>query len=191
MVNRPAPLLVLALLVAPGGCATAPAPSHESQAAPGVDLAGFSTFSLVPPAGSGAGDEPLRLLDVHIRDGIRAEMTRRGFREDDGHPDLRIDYETAAKDKVRSSPVRVGIGMGSFGGNVGGSVSMGTPSVESYQEGQLVIHVADAAKNQEVWYGTVAGQVDRRKLDAEAVARAVALAMEGFPARAAGVTGAE
>ena len=75
--------------------------------------------------------------------------------------------------------------MGSWGGNVGGSVSMGTPSVESYQEGRLVIHVADAAKNQEVWYGTITGKVDRQSLDADAVARAVALAMEGFPARAA------
>jgi hypothetical protein len=68
---------------------------------------------------------------------------------------------------------------------------MGTPSIESYQEGQLVIHVADAAKKREVWYGTVSGQVDRQKLDAAAVARVVALAMESFPARAALPTGAQ
>ncbi len=187
MLTRPALLFALPLLVALAGCATAPAPRHESQASPGVDLAAFNTFSLASPAGDAAGgtsgDAPLRLLDVNIRDAIRVEMTRRGFREDDGNPDLRIDYETAATDKIRSSPVRIGIGMGSYGGNVGGSVGMGTPSVESYQEGQLVIHVADAAKNQEVWYGTITGQVDRRSLDAEAVARAVALAMEDFPAR--------
>jgi hypothetical protein len=174
----------MALLVALAGCATTPAPRHESQAAPGVDLAGYGTFSLASPAGDAAGDPPLRILDANIRDAIRAEMTRRGYREDDGSPDLRIDYETAAQDKVRSSPVRFGVGMGSWGGNVGGSVSMGTPGVESYEEGRLVIHVADAAKNQEVWYGTVSGQVDRQKLDADAVARGVALAMEGFPARA-------
>ncbi|MDH5255555.1 MAG: DUF4136 domain-containing protein [Gammaproteobacteria bacterium] len=191
MLNRTALLLALALFVAVAGCATAPAPRHESQAAPGVHLAGYGTFSLASPAGDAGGDPPLRILDANIRDAIRAEMTRRGYREDDGNPDLRIDYETAAQDKVRSSPVRFGVGMGSWGGNVGGSVSMGTPSIESYQEGQLVIHVADAAKNQEVWYGTVSGQVDRQKLDAVAVARAVALAMESFPARAAVLPGAQ
>ena len=148
-----------------------------------MDLTRLATFSLSPTAGT-EEDAPLRLLDVNIRDAIRAEMQRRGFREDEANPDLRIDYETAAEDKLRSSPVRIGIGMGSWGGNVGGSVNMGTPSVESYQEGRLVIHIADAGKNQEIWYGTVTGKVDRQKLDAASVARAVALAMEDFPARA-------
>lgn len=185
MRDRLASLLAIPLLVALAGCTTPAPPRHESQAAPGVNLAGYRTFSLGVPPGESAGDAPLRLLDVNIRDAIRAEMTRRGFEEEEGQPDLRIDYETAAEDRVRSSPVRFGIGMGSFGGNVGGSVSMGTPSVESYQEGRLVIHVADAARNQEVWYGTVTGKVDRQTLDAAAVARVVALAMEDFPARAA------
>lgn len=188
MHNRPAAfpanflLAVLAAFLA--GCITPAPPRHESQAAPGVDLTGFATFNLSPPAGAEVADTPLRLLDVNIRDAIRAEMLRRGYREDEANPDLRIDYETAAEDKLRSSPVRIGIGMGSWGGNVGGSVNMGTSSVESYQEGRLVIHIADARKNQEVWYGTVSGKVDRQKPDAASVARAVALAMEDFPARA-------
>lgn len=182
---RAVSFLAIPFLVVLAGCTTPAPPRHESQAAPGVNLAGYRTYSLRPSPGGTAADTPLRMLDVNIRDAIRAEMTRRGFEEEEGQPDLHIDYETAAADKVRSSPVRFGIGMGSFGGNVGGSVSMGTPSVESYQEGRLVIHVADAARNQEVWYGTVTGKVDRQKLDAAAVARVVALAMEDFPARAA------
>lgn len=179
----PASVLLAVHLAFLAGCTTPVPPRHESQAAPGVDLTRFATFSLSPTAGT-EEDAPLRLLDVNIRDAIRAEMQRRGFREDEANPDLRIDYETAAEDKLRSSPVRIGIGMGSWGGNVGGSVNMGTPSVESYQEGRLVIHIADAGKNQEIWYGTVTGKVDRQKLDAASVARAVALAMEDFPARA-------
>lgn len=187
MLHRLVAVLAVALLAVAflAGCAT-PAPRHESHASPGADLAGYRTFSLIASTGDVAGDAPLRLLDVNIRDAIRAEMTRRGYREDNENPALRIYYETAANDKVRSSPVRIGIGMGSWGGNVGGSVGMGTPSVQSYEEGRLVIHVADATKNQEIWYGTISGQVDRQKLDAEAVARAVGLAMEDFPARTAG-----
>ncbi|MBL8200640.1 MAG: DUF4136 domain-containing protein [Chromatiales bacterium] len=185
MPNRLILMLLPPLLAFLAGCTTPSPPRHESQAAPGANLAGYSTFSLTPSASDELGDSPLRLLDVNIRNAIRAEMTRRGYREEEANPELRIDYETAAQDKVRSSPFRVGIGMGSWGGNVGGSVNVGTPSVESYQEGRLVIHIADAARNQEVWYGTVAGKVGRQTLDAAAVARVVALAMEDFPARVA------
>jgi len=185
MHNRPRSLLAMALLAFLAGCTTPPPPRHESQVAPGVNLASYATFGWSLPAAGGVPDAPMRMLDINIRTAIRAEMTRRGYREDEANPELRIDYETAAQDRIRSSPVRIGIGMGSWGGNVGGSVSMGTPSVESYQEGRLVIHIADAARNQEVWYGTVSGKVDRSKLDAAAVARVVALAMEGFPLRGA------
>jgi hypothetical protein len=48
--------------------------------------------------------------------------------------------------------------------------------------------VADAARNQEVWYGTVTGRADRQSLDAAAVARVVALAMEDFPASDAAIS---
>lgn len=173
----------LFLLILLAGCATTSAPKNQSQVAPGANLAAYSTFGWSDPAGDGIAEAPMRILDVNIRDAIRAEMLRRGYEENETKPDLRIDYETAAADKIRSSPVRFGIGMGSWGGNMGGSVSMGTPSVQSYQEGRLVIHIADAAKNQEIWNGSVSGKVDRSKLDAEAVARVVGLAMESYPPR--------
>jgi hypothetical protein len=177
-------LIALVVCVLLAGCASAP-PRHELQTAPGVSLAGYRTFAWSVPAGSATAEAPLRILDTHIRTAVRDELTRRGYVEVTEAPDVLVDYETASEDRLRSSPVRVGIGMGSFGGHVGGSASMGTPSVQSYQEGRLVIHLLDAAKKQEVWYGTVSGQADRKNLDAAAVARVVALAMESFPARAA------
>lgn len=180
-----ASLVILSLLASLAACTTPSPPSHESQTAPGVDFSRYATFSLTAPAGSTDADAPLRMLDVNIRNALKTEMAKRGYREEDTNPDLRIDYETAAQDKIKSSPVRIGIGMGSWGGNVGGSVGVSSSSVQSYQEGRLIIHVADTVKNQEVWYGTVSGKVDRSKLDADSVARVVALAMESFPARAA------
>lgn len=175
-------LLALGALAA---CATAPVAEHRSQAEPGVELAAYRSFAWRAALGEGAGDEPMRMLDVRLRDAIRAEFLARGYVEDEAAPQMFVTYETAITDKLRSSPVRIGIGMGSFGGNVGGSVNMGTPSVQSYQEGELVVHVVDAASNREVWYGTVSGRVDRSKLDADTVARAVAIALQDFPARAA------
>jgi hypothetical protein len=166
------------------GCSSLAPPRHESQQAAGVDLTTYRSFAWNLPAADGNGGEPLRLLDTNIRGAVQAELTRRGYEyRESGAADLVIDYETTTAERVRSNPVRLGIGIGSFGSNVGGSVSMGSPSVQSYQEGRLVIHVVDAAKRAEVWSGTIAGRVDRTTLDAAAVGRVVALALEDFPAR--------
>ena len=184
MKNRFALVFGVALLGLAAGCATTSSPQSDSRVAPGANLAGYSTFGWSKPAEAATIDAPLRILDVNIRDAVSAELIRRGYKEVSDDPELLVDYETVAQDKVRSKPFSIGIGMGSWGGSGGGGVSMDTSGVESYQEGRLVIHVLDAAKKQEVWYGTVAGRVDQKKLDAPSVARVVALAMQDFPSRA-------
>ncbi len=185
MRTRRTRLASLALAAALCGCATNPAPEHQSQADPGTNIAAYETYGWKSAAGEGVAGEPMRMLDVNIRSAITAELTRRGYRETDTSPQFLVTYETAAQEKVKSNPVRIGVGFGSWGGNTGGSVNVGSPSVQSYQEGRLVIHAVDAAANKEVWYGTVSGQVSKKGLDAESVARAVAIAMQDFPAKAA------
>jgi hypothetical protein len=113
-------------------------------------------------------------------------MTRRGYVETDQNPGLRVAWETAADERLKSNPFRIGVGLGSFGSNVGGSVNVGSPSVQSYREGRLIIHVMDAAANRELWFGSIAGSIENSRLDADAVARAVSLAMQDLPARTAG-----
>jgi hypothetical protein len=180
-VLRPAVLLVVAAALA--ACATTSTPERRSMQDPGADFGSYRSFAWRQPLAEGADDAPLRMLDVNIRNAVTAELVKRGYAEDAAAPQFYVAYETAMTDKVKSSPVRFGIGMGSWGGNVGGSVSMGTPSVQNYQEGELIVRAIDAGRNTEVWYGTVSGEVDRSKLDADAVARAVAVAMQDFPTR--------
>lgn len=180
-VLRSAVLVVVAAGLA--ACATT-SPERRSMKDASTDFSAYRTFAWRQAFGDGAQDAPLRMLDVNIHNAVTAELTKRGYAEDTSAPQFLMTYETAVKDKVKSSPVRFGVGVGSWGGNAGGSVSMGTPSVKNYQEGELVIRAIDAAKNTEVWYGTVAGEVDRSKLDAETVAAAVAIAMQDFPVRA-------
>jgi hypothetical protein len=175
-------LLLPILLTALCACTTVSQPKRQSQTLPDSNLAAYETFGWQYDAD--ASDEPMRILDVNIRNAIREELTGRGFRETDENPQLLIAYDTATEAKLKSNPVRFGVGMGSFGGNVGGSVSMGSPSVQNYQEGSLVIHAVDAARRQEVWSGSVSGRVEQKNLDAAAVGRVVGLAMEDFPVRA-------
>jgi len=177
---RAAAALALALLAA--ACASS-APQPTSIRDPAADFAAFRTYGWVttsPPS-----DQPVKLLDRNIRTAIAAEMQRRGYAEVEDKPDLRIAYETASAQYVENNPVRVGVGVGGWSGNVGGSVNMGSPSIRNYQEGSLVIHVIDAARNAEVWQGRIAGRLTNGSLEPTAIAQAVAQAMRDFPARAA------
>lgn len=174
-------LISVGLLTA---CSTSVPPERHSQTAPGANFAVYQTFGWQPPP-PGAIDEPMRLLDTNIRAAIRTEMTRRGYTETEEQPQLLVSYESAADERIKSNPFRIGIGLGSFGSNMGGSVNVGSPSVQSYREGRLVIHVLDAAANRELWFGSIAGSMGKGSLDTDMVARAVALAMQDFPARPA------
>lgn len=178
--KRHAALLTWALLLA--GCASSGGgPRVESDRAPDAPWERYATFAFADPAVAGDGSAPLRLLDVNLRNAIREGLVRRGYVESDQPADLLVDYETLTQDKVKSNPFSIGIGVGSWGGNVGGSVGVGTPTVESYQEGRLVIRAIDARDNREIWVGSVVDRTKKDGADAEDVARVVNLTLRDFP----------
>jgi len=174
------PLLLACLMLA--GCAATP-PQPESMRDPTANFSSYRTFGWAPAPGVSGTDAPLQLLDRNIRESIVAEMRRKGYEESAESPDLRIAYETASTEKIESQPVRVGVGVGSWGGNVGGSINVGTPSVRNYKEGTLVIHAIDSARNAEVWQGRIASRLSKGSTEPAAIAAAVGTAMRDFPAR--------
>ena len=168
-----------------GACASSAPREPESMRDPSAPWGTYATYGWSPAPGVDGNDQPLLILDQNIRRAIAGELQRRGYTES-ANPDLRITYQTTSKDVVESNPVRVGVGMGSWGGSVGGSVSVGSPSVRNYREGTLVIHAIDNARNAEVWQGRVSGKETKGSTEAAAVTSAVAAAMKDFPARSAG-----
>jgi len=174
------PLLLACVMLA--GCAATP-PQPESMRDPTANFSSYRTFGWAPAPGVSGTDAPLQLLDRNIRESIVAEMRRKGYEESAESPDLRIAYETASTEKIESQPVRVGVGVGSWGGNVGGSINVGTPSVRNYEEGTLVIHAIDSARNAEVWQGRIASRLSKGSTEPAAIAAAVGTAMRDFPAR--------
>jgi hypothetical protein len=177
-------LIAFALVLVLAGCATGGGPRVESDRAPDAPWERYATFAFADGATTGAGGAPLRLTDVNVRKAIRAALARRGYVEADRPVDLLVEYETVTQDKVKSNPVSVGIGMGTWGGNVGGSVGVGTPNVESYQEGRLEIRAIDARDNREVWVGRATDRMKEDGLGEKEAARVVNLALRDFPTRA-------
>jgi len=182
--RNPVGILVLLAAALAAGCASAP-PQPESMRDPGADFSAYRSFYWAPAPGLSEVDAPLRLLDQNIRAAIAAELKRRGYVESAENPDLRIAYGTTSQEKIESNPVRVGIGVGSWGGNFGGSVNVGSPSVRNYQEGTLVIHAIDAGRNAEVWQGRVSTRIGKGSLEPAAITAAVSAAMRDFPSRPA------
>ena len=181
---------VLAMIVACGvlgigGCASTSTSLPESMRDPQADFSSYRTYGFEGDKSVDGDDRPLALLDANIRSAIGSELRKRGYEEaaPGATPDLRIAYETASADKLENKPIRVGVGVGSWGGSVGGSVNVGSPSVRNYREGTLVVHAIDGARNAEVWQGRVSKKITKGSLEPAAVASAVAAAMQDFPAR--------
>jgi hypothetical protein len=179
-------VLLLALL----GCASGGGWQMESSTpAPGVDVAAYGSFGWLAASEStsGATEPPLSIPDANLHNAIRAELIEKGYREVEENPDLRVGFATSVHMKEKASnPVRIGVGMGSYGGNVGGGVSTSVPvgreSVTTTQETRLTIRAVDPKSNQEVWVSTATGDI-QQGLDAGVVEKAVAAALEEFPAR--------
>jgi hypothetical protein len=174
--------LLASALVA--GCASPP-PQPETMRDPAANFAAYRTFGWTAGHTTEASEAPVRLLDANLRAAISDVMKRKGYVEAPAGttPDLRLAFETASAEKIENNPVRVGVGIGSWGGNFGGSVNMGSPSIRNYQEGTLVIHAIDNARNAEVWQGRVSGKVTKGSLEPAAINQAVAQAMADFPVR--------
>jgi hypothetical protein len=177
------PMLAAACALLVAGCTSTP-PEPESMRAPEVDFSAFRTYGWAPSESAAGTDQPLQLLDQNLRRSISEELARRGYvPAGDATPDLLIAYQTASKEQVESSPVRIGIGVGSWGGSGGGSVGVSSSSLRNYREGTLVIHAIDAARNAEVWQGRISGKLTEGSLEPAAIKQAVATAMRDFPAR--------
>jgi hypothetical protein len=177
--------LTLAMLLTLLGCASSAPSKPDSMTAPGADIAGYKTFGWA----SAAAQAPTTILDSNVHDAVRAQLLAKGYVETDTAPDFRVGFDVSAYDvKQKSSPVRIGIGVGSWGGNVGAGVGTSVPvggGNSATSENRLTIRAVDSTSNKEVWIGTTTGDI-KQGLDERAVKRAVAGTMQTFPPRRPG-----
>jgi hypothetical protein len=163
------------------GCASGGGAKSESTAAPDADVASLQTFAVQAP-----GEAPLSIADARIRDAIRAELGEKGYREVAQAPDLLVSFEAteAIAEVHKESPVRIGVGMGSWGGPVGVGVGTSAPvgrgSVESVAKTRLTIRAVDPTQNREVWLGEATREMDA-SFDSSKIEQLVEAALSDFP----------
>lgn len=145
--------LYLLIVAALGGCAGVRV-SQDYE--PGTDFATYKTFdwksAVQPQTGDIRIDNPL--LDGRIRKAIERLLVAKGYRKTRGTADFLVDYSLAVQAKVDSSPVSIGTGFGIGSGGSFGGIGVGTPVVDSYEEGLLVINLYDTKTGQLTWRGS-------------------------------------
>jgi len=175
--------LALGAATLTGGC-TSPAPRPASMRDSQADFSTFKTFGWVAMSADASG-QPLSILDSNIRAAITTELKGKGYEEAAAGttPDLLVSYETARAEKIKSSPLRIGIGVGGVGGNSGGAVGASSSGVKNVNEGTLIVRAVDSARNAEVWTGRISRELGKGNVEPALVQSAVAELFREFPAR--------
>ena len=181
--NTPRHFLLLFVTVLVGGCATN-TPTHVMRD-PQAQFDSFKTFAW--DAGqetSQVTGEPWSIVNSQIRGAIKGELQQKGYAEATAgaKPDLLLRYETAAAEKIKSNPFRIGIGMGGYGSNGAAGVGVSSSDVKNVKEGMLVLRVIDPVRNAEVWNGRVSRELGKDGVpDPELIKNAVSELLSEFP----------
>lgn len=154
------------------GCASAPRLSVEQAPEP----IACSRFAWFMPA-----DQPETFVDRRMRTEVMEVLAAKGYTVDDPEPDCLVAYRLVTDTRYRPGP-SVGIGMGGGSGRVGGGVGVNVPVGESSRaSGRLSLDVIDAARNAQVWSGTLDKAARSAEPTAEEIRMAVAEILAAFP----------
>jgi Domain of unknown function (DUF4136) len=177
--------LALGLLAA-GGCA---GPKVLTDFDPSAEFSRFHTFAfsgLTDKDQGGVLDNSL--MQKRIEELVGRQLTAKGLRQVgmEDRPDLYVHFWVGKKDK--QSVWSTGMpGGGYYGGRYGwrtgySSYYGGNVTTYDYQEGTLIVDLAEASKKELVWRATVVGELkDSSRENLEMVDKGVAKAFEGYP----------
>jgi hypothetical protein len=155
-------LVVLALVLAVGACATKP--QIRTQTAPELNVLQYQTYGFVEHPDTDKATYTT-LTTRYLKDAVNREMLARGYTQSE-KPDLLVNFTVGSKDKVESTPgPNVGVGYGRWGWRgVGWGVGIGDRDVRTVTEGSLTIDVVDHNKSELVWSGTAEGRLTKQAL---------------------------
>ena len=149
---------------------------------PAEDFSGYRTFTWLPvpqqPTGDYRVDNPL--LDGRIRAAVERNLTARGFRKvEDRAPDFYVAYHLNIEQKIDVRTVNRG-----YVDYYGYYSSWPETRVTQYDEGTLILDVANARRKQLVWRGIGVGRVRQHSTPEQTtkdVNEAVDLVLAKFP----------
>ena len=173
----------LAACLIASGCMSTPS-QPASMRDPQANFDAFKTFAWDAGQDNQVPGEPVSIVNSQIRTAITSELLKKGYAESaaGAKPDLLLRYETAAEEKIKTSPIRIGVGMGGYGNSGGAGVGVSSSGAKNIKEGTLVLRVIDPVRNAEVWNGRVTRELGKDGLPDQALIQtAVGDLLREFP----------
>lgn len=151
---------------------------------PDQNFSGYHTYAWLPDTPEATGhprlDSPM--VQERVRKGIDRALAAKGFTLTAEKPDFYVTYQLAVDRKLDVRTIDQG-----FYGRYGYRVSMPETTVSQYDEGSLIIDVADARAKKVVWRGvgskrlrSTSGTQDPAELQ-QRVFQVVDEVLAGFP----------
>jgi hypothetical protein len=176
-----------------GACATEKA-SYRSDYDKSVNFGMYKTYGFVTQPGTNRAGYS-SLLTKQFETAIRREMDARGYRYSDSNPDLLVNFNANAQEKVdlRTTPSPGPMPGGGYYGYRGGLYSPWPSYTQGnevdtvrYKVGTANIDVADAQKKALLWEGVAEGKLTKEVMDnpEAAVDAVVTKLFAQFPGRA-------
>lgn len=177
------PLIYLVLAAALlAGCS----PRVYTEQDQDAKLAGYHRFAWLTPPPAPVRDPILdsQILEARVHHAVSEDLKARGYDEvaPDASPDFLVTYHTSAKQTVESTGPSFSFGFidafphgyGAVGFPVG-------PSVQSRDEGTLMLDVLDAQSKRLVWRGWTTQLLNQDNYSAQSVQDAVKDIFDKFP----------
>jgi hypothetical protein len=160
------------------GCTT-----MQSRSDVRVDMAETGLPNCKAFAWNPTPQQPASITEQRMQREIMARLKEKGYSESKDKADCRITYVLEVHEVPRSKP-SVGVGAGGGSGGIGGGIGVSLPiGKRNQQSGTFAIDVIDAAKNAQVWSGSLDASFAKAELNDDEVREVVGKVMERFPDR--------
>lgn len=143
------------------GCSSAP--TVVANGAPDFSLSAYQTFGYFDPLDTDRGDVQ-SLMSQHLIHVTQMELESRGLVRNDEHPQLKLNFWTAAGVSSPSSQPRVGVSVGHgsggyYGSRTGVGISLSTLLGGPKDTQTIGIDLVDAEHEQLVFEGTYTAEI--------------------------------
>lgn len=167
-------LLGLALLA---GC-TATAPSRVRVDMAESGLPKCQSFEWLPTP-----QQPASFTEQRVKSAVMAQLKEKGYTEATEKGDCRVTYVLDIYERPKNKP-SVGVGAGGGSGGIGGGIGISLPiGKKNEQAGTFTLDIVDAAKNAQVWSGSLDASFMQAELNEDEVREVVATVLEKYPDR--------
>lgn len=135
-----------------------------------ADFASYSSFAWMDQ--SNDTSRVNQLVENRIKAAVIANLTDRGYLENNDAPDIYVTYMANVQEKVDVSTTSYGYWRGSAVGNV---------DVYRYNEGTLIIDIIERERNQLVWRGSGTGVIGSDAGSQDKVNKAIKKILQRYP----------